>query len=78
LNDAASSHRLAQAQSEQAQLAPQSHVAAQVQVGVQEQGETHAQPLAFVLALFASLLMVFMRHLVFGLNGLYEYLTGGS
>jgi hypothetical protein len=73
LNDPLSSQRLAlsQSQSGQPQLAPQSHTEPQVHVGTQEQAEPQSQPLVFMLVVFASFVVVFIRHLVFGLPASY-------
>jgi hypothetical protein len=54
----------------QVQVTPQSHVGPQAHVGVQEQADAQTQLLVFVLVVFASLIVVFMKHLVFGLPGL--------
>jgi hypothetical protein len=74
LNDLPSSQRLAlsQSQSVQAQLAPQSHTEPQVHIGKQEQAEPQTQLLVFMLVVRASFVVIFMRHLVFGLPKLYE------
>jgi hypothetical protein len=75
LNDSPSGQRPVRAQSQlvHAQLAPHSHSEPQVHVGVQGEGEAQAQLLVFMLVLFASVFVVFMRHLVFGLPGLYGH-----
>ena len=75
MNDSPSGQRPLRAQSQlvQAQLAPHSHNEPQVHVGVQGQGEAQAQLVVFMLVLFASVGVVFMRHLVFGLAGLYGH-----
>ena len=74
MNDSPSSQRLERAQSQlvHAQTAPHSHAEPQVHVAVQEQGEAQTQLLAFIVLPFASLVVVFMRHLVFGLPGSYR------
>jgi hypothetical protein len=75
LNDSPSGQRLVREQSQlvHAQLAPHAHNEPQVHVGVQGEGEAQAQLLVFMLVLFASVVVVFMRHLVFGLPGLYGH-----
>jgi hypothetical protein len=73
LNNPPNSQRLERAQSQlvHAQLTPHSHTQPQMHVGVQEQGEAQTQLLVVMLALFASVVVVFMRHLVFGLPESY-------
>jgi hypothetical protein len=76
LNDSPSSQRLVQTQPQLAHVQParesqaESQAESQVHVGVQEQSDVQVQLLEFALAGFASSIMVFMRHLVFGLPGL--------
>ena len=73
MNDPPDSQRLERAQSQavHAQPAPPSHAEPQVHTGVQEQDEAQTQLLVFMVVLFASVVVVFMRHLVFGLSAWY-------
>lgn len=62
----------------QAQLAPQSHTETQAQVLAQEQGDVQTQLPVFMLAVFASFVVVFMTYLVFGLPRSYPDCTSES